>query len=204
MKSYDVKFWAIRPGKAKTKRTYEVRWKVGTVPQSRSLCNKAQAENFLSELRQAARKGEAFDTETGLPDSMMTTASRERSWLAFCLAYIDMKWPSAAPKTRDSLTDALATLIPGHHQRASPGRHRPGHAPRGAAALRAGTRLPRLDRPPAIAAALRWLEKASLPVSMVSKPQHARARPRCDLRAPGRHGPPARPPSRASGRFSPT
>ena len=23
MKSYDVKFWAIRPGKAKTRRTYE-------------------------------------------------------------------------------------------------------------------------------------------------------------------------------------
>ena len=29
MKSYDVKFWAIRPGKAKMKRTYEVRWRVG-------------------------------------------------------------------------------------------------------------------------------------------------------------------------------
>ena len=112
MKSYDVKFWAIRPGKAKTKRTYEVRWKVGNSPQSRTIGNKAQADNFLSELRQAARKGEAFDTETGLPDSMMTTASRERSWLDFCLAYIDMKWPSAAPKTRDALTDALATLIP--------------------------------------------------------------------------------------------
>ena len=112
MKSYDVKFWAIRPGKAKTKRTYEVRWKVGNSPQSRTIGNKAQADNFLSELRQAARKGEAFDTESGLPDSMMTTASRERSWLDFCLAYIDMKWPSAAPKTRDALTDALATLIP--------------------------------------------------------------------------------------------
>src|SRR5581483_9444622 len=32
-----------------------------------------------------------------------------------------------------------------------------------------------LDRPPPIAAALRWLEKTSLPVSLVSKPQHARA-----------------------------
>ena len=32
MKSYDVKFWAIRPGKAKTKRTYEIRWKVGRTP----------------------------------------------------------------------------------------------------------------------------------------------------------------------------
>ena len=41
----------------------------------------------------------------------MTTA-RSRSWFAFCLAYMDMKWPAAAPKTRESLTDALATIIP--------------------------------------------------------------------------------------------
>lgn len=175
MKSYGVKFWAIRPGKAKTKHTYEVRWKVGTEPQSRTIGNKAQAENFLSELRTAARKGEAFDTETGLPDSMMTTASRERSWLAFCLAYTDMKWPSAAPKTRDALTDALATVIPALASEPAPeGIDR--------ATLREALRhfalapaSRTLDRPPAIAAALRWLEKTSLPVSMISKPQHARA-----------------------------
>ena len=41
MKSYDVKFWAIRPGKAKTRRTYEVRWKVGRTPHSSTLGNKA-------------------------------------------------------------------------------------------------------------------------------------------------------------------
>ena len=51
----------------------------------------------------------------------------------------------------------------------------PGHAPRGAAPFRVGTPLPDIDRPPEIAAALRWLEKTSLPVSQVSKPQHARA-----------------------------
>ena len=44
MKSYDVKFWAIHPGKAKIKRTYEIRWKVGHVSRSRTLGNKAQAE----------------------------------------------------------------------------------------------------------------------------------------------------------------
>ena len=68
MKSYDVKFWAIRPGKAKTRRTYEVRWKVGHTPHSSTLGNKAQADNFLSDLRQAARNGEAFAlhrTDTG-------------------------------------------------------------------------------------------------------------------------------------------
>jgi hypothetical protein len=78
VKSYDVKFWAIRPGKAKTKRTYEVRWKVGPVPHSRTLGNKAQAENFLSDLRQAARTGEDFDTASGLPESLAAT-TREQS-----------------------------------------------------------------------------------------------------------------------------
>ncbi len=175
MKSYDVKFWTIRPGKATTKRTYEIRWKVGHSPQSRSLGNKAQAENFLSELRQAARNGEAFETETGLPDSMRTTASRERSWLEFCLAYIDMKWPSAAPKTRDSLTDALATLIPAVTSEPVPDGLDPGTLREALRhfALAPGSRD--LDRPPLIAAALRWLEKTSLPVSMICKPQHARA-----------------------------
>ena len=175
MKSYDVKFWAIRAGKAKTKRTYEVRWKVGPEPQSRTLSGKAQAENFLSELRQAARKGEAFDTDTGLPDSMTATPRRERTWLAFCLAYIDMKWPSAAPKTRDAMTDALATLIPALTSEPPPDGIDPGTLRE---ALRHYALAPpsrTLHRPPAIAAALRWLEKTSLPVSLVSKPQHARA-----------------------------
>jgi integrase len=174
MKSYNVKFWAIRAGKAKTKRTYEVRWKVGPEPQSRTLPGKAQAENFLSELRQAARKGEAFDTDTGLPDSMTTTSRRERTWLAFCLAYIDMKWPSAAPKTRDAMTDALATLIPALTSEPPPDGIAPGTLRE---ALRHYALAPpsrTLHRPPAIATALRWLEKTSLPVSLVSKPQHAR------------------------------
>jgi integrase len=174
MKSYDVKFWAIRPGKAKTKRTYEVRWKVGHVPHSRTLGNKAQAENFLSDLRQASRTGEAFDTASGLSESL-AASRRERSWFEFCLAYMDMKWPSAAPKTRDGITDALAAVIPALvYERLPDGLE--------VAILRSALRhfaLPPssrdLVRPPDEASALRWLEKASLPVSEIGKLQHARA-----------------------------
>lgn len=175
MKSYDVKFWAIRPGKARAKRTYEIRWKVGHTPHSRTLGNKSQADNFLSDLRQAAKAGEAFDTDSGLPDSMTTTARQERSWLQFCLAYIDMKWPSAAPKTRDSLTDALATIIPAVVNEPIPDGLEPStirHALRHFA-LAPDSRD--RDRPPSVAAALRWLEKTSLPVSEIGKPQYARA-----------------------------
>jgi integrase len=174
MKSYAVKFWAIRPGKAMHKRTYEVRWKVGHSPRSRTFGNKAQAENFLSELRQAARQGEAFDTETGLPESM-ATAKQTRSWYTFCLAYMDVKWPRAAPKTRDAMTDALACVIPAVVSEARPDwldssvlRRALRHY-----ALAPGTRDQ--DCPPEVASALRWLEKASLPVAELNKPRHVRA-----------------------------
>jgi integrase len=172
VKSYRVKFWAIRPGKAKTKRTYEVRWKAGQTPHSRTLGNKAQAENFLSELRQAARAGEAFAVATGLPDSMMTI--RGRSWLALCLAYMDMKWPAAAPKTRESLTDALATVIPAVTNEELPDWLEPAILRRALRqfALAPGSRG--LERPPEVASALRWLEKSSLPVAEVGKPANAR------------------------------
>lgn len=175
MKSYDVKFWAVRPGKAKKKRTYEVRWKVGHEEQSRTLGNRAQAENFLSELRQAARAGEAFDTESGLPESMTKADEQVRSWLEFCLAYIDMKWPSAAPKTRDSMTDALATIIPAVVNEEPPQDLGPAALYR---ALRHFALAPdsrKLTRPPDVVSALAWLEKTSLPMSEVGKAQTARA-----------------------------
>jgi integrase len=174
MRSYDVKFWAIRPGKAATRRTYEVRWKVGHKPHSRTLRTKALAESFLSELRQAARAGQPFDGDSGLPGSM-ATANNSRSWLAFCLAYIDMKWPSAAPKTRDSLTDALAAIIPAVVADDLPDWL-------DIAQLRAALRHYALapasravERPPEVASALRWLEKNSLPVTELGKPACARS-----------------------------
>jgi|SRR5450755_2270839 hypothetical protein len=85
---------------------------------------------------------------------MTITASRERSWLAFCLAYIE---PARRGSTR-----------PRSGRRCVTSRSRP---PRGKLDRPPATG----HRPPAIAAALRWLEKASLPVSMISKPRHARA-----------------------------
>ena len=174
MKSYDVKFWAIRPGKAKTKRTYEVRWKVAHAPQSRTLGNRAQAENFLSDLRQAARAGEIFDTETGLPASMITPR-RERSWLEFCVAYVDMKWPAAAPKTRDAMTDALASVIPAVVSEQPPSQFDIGTLRHALRHFMLAPSSRALDRPSEAAAALRWLEKVSLPVSEIGKPKYARA-----------------------------
>ena len=70
MTSFDVRFWKIETRKGKGT-TYRVRWVVAGRPFSESFLTMALAESFRAKLITAARKGEAFDTETGLPDSMM-------------------------------------------------------------------------------------------------------------------------------------
>src|ERR1700728_1871108 len=105
----DVRFWDVRRNKSSESASYEVRWAVGGKQFSRSRAGKALAESFLSELRQAAKRGESFDAAEGLPVSMLR-AKNATTWFAFVLAYIDVKWPRAAAKTRDSMTDALATV----------------------------------------------------------------------------------------------
>jgi len=70
---------------------------------------RALAEAYLSDLRQAAKRGEAFDLATGLPESMRQ-ASGEMTWYSYVLSYVDRRWPSAAAKTRKSMLEALATV----------------------------------------------------------------------------------------------
>ncbi|SET57028.1 tyrosine-type recombinase/integrase [Nonomuraea wenchangensis] len=158
--SYDVKFWEIRRNKSSKSPSYEVRWKVGGWQKSKTYKTKALGESFLTDLRQAARRGEAFDLETGLPESM-TKAKDARTVLDFVKAYVEARWPYAAAKSRDSMSDALATALPALTTEKA---GRPD-----AALLRKALRhyvlLPEGKRPamPAdIARAVRWLEAASL------------------------------------------
>jgi integrase len=67
------------------------------------------ADALLSELRQAARRGEVFDTDSGLPSSMQPTDAGP-TWLEHAQRYLTVKWPRAAAKSRDSMTDALSTI----------------------------------------------------------------------------------------------
>jgi len=52
-----------------------VRWKVASRRFNRGFAVKALADAFRAQLLEAARKGESFSTETGLPQSL---ARRER------------------------------------------------------------------------------------------------------------------------------
>lgn len=169
MKTTNVKIWGIRQNKSSKKLSYEIRWKVGDNPKSATRRTKALAEAFQSNLRQAMKNGEEFDTRTGLPDSMIETEpepepERPRTILMLAREFVTRQWPHAAPKTRDGLTDALATIMPALTLEV-PGAPKPTAL---RTALRSYILLPEDKRPEPtvqITQALRWLESASLPVS---------------------------------------
>lgn len=162
MKSYKVVIWKLSINRSAKKPTYLVRWSVGGEPFHESHKTKALADRFRAKLLRAADKGEPFDTVTGLPDSLRS-GKAALSFLDLAVKYVDARWAEASAKQRDSVTDALATVVPAL---VKPGRGRP--APE---MLRRALRsyvlpVPRRERerPEEIAAAVRWIEKASLPV----------------------------------------
>jgi integrase len=111
VKFRDVRVWEIRVNKDRKKRTYTVRWSVAGRPRSKTFGTRALADQHRSELMQAANRGEAFDTDTGLPESLSEPDAGE-TWLEFAVSYVAMKWPGAAAKSRTATLDALATVTP--------------------------------------------------------------------------------------------
>ena len=68
MKTADVRFRDPRQYSRRKVASYEVRWVVNGTARSRSRRIKELAEDFLSQLRQAATRGQLFDDVTGLPE----------------------------------------------------------------------------------------------------------------------------------------
>jgi len=167
MKSHDVRFWAIRRNKTAKGASYTVRWTVGGREKSHTLAGRARAERYKARLLQAADKGEAFDVESGLPDSLAREVNRV-TWLEHASDFIDARWPKSSAKGRISLAEGLITVTPVlvKSQRGAPD----------ACLLRHALRKwvfnpPRRDmpRPPEVDAALRWLARVSLPMSALEE-----------------------------------
>ena len=109
--SYDVRVWAIRVRRNRPN-PYQVRWRVGTAsPFAKSFRTSALADSFRSELIAATRRGEAFDTDAGLPVSH-TREQTAITWYEHAIDYIDMKWPGAAGKSRISIVETLTAVTP--------------------------------------------------------------------------------------------
>jgi integrase len=173
VKSYDVRIWSIRKRPTKTA-SYEVRWKVaGTLPFSETFRTKALADNFRAQLLRAVQKGEAFETDTGLPDSMAPVKA-SLTWYDFARAYTAMKWPHAAPNSRDSTNETM-TLVTTQLLDDKPGRPADDvlrRALRGwAFVVQGGDDEP---LPVDIANALHWVAKASLPLVTLKNPADIR------------------------------
>ncbi|GAA3424620.1 tyrosine-type recombinase/integrase [Streptosporangium nondiastaticum] len=160
--TYEVRIWEVRRNQSSKAPSFEARWKVGSKSRSKTFRTKALAENFLSDLRQAARKGEAFDVATGLPVSMLADAEPSGpSFMQFAQSYVVSRWRTTAPRTRETEAYALLSLIPALVADV-PGRPEDDELRQ---VLRNHVLLPEGRRGTLTRAqtmALRWLEKASL------------------------------------------
>ena len=158
--------WKIGKANSKT-RPHMVRWVVAGNVLTLTFATFALADGFRSDLIQAMSRGEIFDVATGLPDSMLQ-ATTARRWLDFCTAYVAVRWDGAAAKTRDSITDSLATAAV---VMVEDGQDRPGCRELRRAFLWAV--LPAnadSEAPEELAAALRWLRHRSLLLKAIADP----------------------------------
>lgn len=109
--SYDVKIWSLerQPGRGP-----RVRWLVNGQRFNESFANVTLADGFRSDLVTAQRKGEAFDTETGLPVSMLRKRQQasELSFLGHAREFTAREWPNASAKNRVSILETLARVVP--------------------------------------------------------------------------------------------
>lgn len=174
MHTHDVRIWDIRVLKGKTKTSYNVRWIISGREFSKTFATKALAEGRRIELSAAQRRGESFDTESGLPESEVRRQLAEITWYSHAIDFADMKWPSLEPGSRRSLADALATLTLAlvDTQTGAPDyriafRALVGHA-FNKPARETG------DTPSYYATALEWVAKHSLPIASLADPKIAR------------------------------
>ncbi|MDN3351794.1 site-specific integrase [Actinomadura sp. DC4] len=172
MRSHDVRFWGIKPNKVtrdgKTVvRSHTVRWTVAGREKSKTFTKKALATRHLGRLNQAADNGEAFDVDTGLPDSMARERS-ERTRYTHACEYIDHRWPDLSAKGRLSVVEGLVAVTVAL---VKPGKEAPD-----AAVLRRALRKWAFNTahrddpiPEAEAAALRWIAKASVALTALDE-----------------------------------
>ncbi len=124
--TYDVRVYATSAYRGSRGTTYTVRWSAGGRRHQNTFPTAKLADSFRSQLLIAAREGIAFVAATGLP---VTFESRESAttWLAHAIDYAHMKWPSASPRHRrgiaEALTDITVALLPS--DRSTPAELRP-------------------------------------------------------------------------------
>lgn len=170
--TYQVRVSDLQVRPKKEGDAYVARWTVARQSKSLSFATAQLAASFLSDLRQAAKAGEEFDLETGLPFSM-TPGVAGPTLLKFSQAYMMSRWGSIAARTRETDAYAFMEMIPAFTA------DQPGRPPieQLRKVLRESVLLPpqrRRELTAPMAEALAWLEKASLPVAMMAEADQLR------------------------------
>ncbi|MBG0819339.1 tyrosine-type recombinase/integrase [Planomonospora sp. ID91781] len=169
--TYDVKFWEIQRRKDRKTLSFLVRWTVDRKAKSKSFRTKGLAESFLSDLRQAAKAGEASDVTAGLPLSMLAAEQPAGpTFLEFAQTYVLSRWRTSAARTRETDVYGLLSLVADLPNRPADGDMRE--------LLRSHALLPvdrRPELPHALVSVLAWLQKASLPLADLQDPRVVRA-----------------------------
>ena len=170
--TYAVSIWKITKYEGRRRKTYNVRWKVGKQEFRVPFKTYALADSFRSELLIATKKGEPFDATTGRPLSALK-ADNNTDWFAFASEYAAIKWPDASPEHRRGIAEALTNITAAL---LVPGRNKPDDKVLRTACKRAfNLNIRDSATDDETAAATRWLERNTLPVVDLAKPDVLRA-----------------------------
>jgi hypothetical protein len=181
--SHKVRIWAIRTNAGARAKSYSVQWVVSTQEHHETFSTRPLAEAFRAQLVTYANRGTPFDVATGRPEAVCREAAK-KLWYQHMCDYVDMKWPTVAPKSRTSIAEALATVTLGLD--AEDSRGRPTDADiRGALygwalvvpARRAG------PAPEELRGTVRWLERNTVNVADLQDPTRSAAIVRRALQA---------------------
>ncbi|GAA0949093.1 site-specific integrase [Nonomuraea longicatena] len=161
MKSYKVRIWKISTKKT-GHRPHMVRWVVDEKVFTELFTTWELADSYRSDLKRAAQRGEAFDTETGLP-ATMAYSQNTVSWYNHACGYVNTRWAKVSGRQRISIAETLAAVTPVLIQEQ---RGAPDPSVLRAALYRWAFNKHNRDaaKPDDIDAALKWIAKTSLPV----------------------------------------
>ncbi|MFD3940066.1 tyrosine-type recombinase/integrase [Streptomyces sp. NPDC058611] len=163
--SYTVKMWAIR--KRPYRKPYQLRWQVGIRPHSESFLTLGLAESRRAQLITAARAGEPFDVDSGLPRSLIQR-EKDIPWYEHARNYVEMKWDHSPATTRKNLAEAMATVTMAL-VKDSKGMAEPSVARRVLYSWAFNVHQWDKEQPDDVKAVLAWFERKSVPVSALSE-----------------------------------
>lgn len=164
--SYDVKIGkTIEEYHGKKVDTYTVRWTVAGQAFRSPHRTYPLADSFRSELVTAARAGQPFDIESGLPLSMKRAQATSTTAYAFAVRYVDWKWKPASGTYRRDIASVM-TLFTTALLRAEP-RDVADHVLRKALREWAFNTKRRKTAPAWARDVIAWVERNSLPITVV-------------------------------------